>query len=159
MTWRPLRPCRVTSKLASKRGTAVRPASRAISARTFASAARSTCSPVAGTSVWSTGIRHGCPGARSGGLGFTLCLFSPMERHLFGIGKGDFAVLKTILRGQGADRPATIGGQPGGAVPFRAAGKHIARESCGQRLIVRGRQRCSVGGLPAVESLSDAAHF
>src|SRR5271165_7270610 len=158
MTCKPPLSCRVTSKVESSRGKAAMPASLAISARTFSSAARSRCSPVSGTSVVATRTRHGCPLVRLGAIALAL-RFSRMDRHPFRIGKGDFAALKSILRGQPVEGLAAIGRKPCSPKSFRSTGKDVAGNDGGQFFIARRGERISVGRLPAIECLSDQAHL
>src|SRR6202167_939587 len=58
-TLKPPPPCRLTSKLASRRGRSRRPATFAIAARVCESAVKSNCSPDSGTSSTATGKCHG----------------------------------------------------------------------------------------------------
>jgi hypothetical protein len=81
-----------------------------------------------------------------------------MEQHLLGVGKGDVAALESILGCQLAERLAAISRKPFGPVP-RRPGKHVApKEGC-QVLIMRCRERNSIGRLTAVKRLSNPAHF
>ena len=85
----PSLPCRVTSKLACRRGRSRSPAIRATPARTSASATRSRCCPVSGTFSNASGTFHGARprfsdrGSRMGNRpqGWEKSLSRPSERH------------------------------------------------------------------------------
>ena len=178
-TCRPLRPCSVTSKLAARRGKATSPASLAMAARAFASATRSRCRPVSGTSLQRD--RH-APGRFRPTFGQMLghALWLGHGRHpapvtgrtstCSRVGKGELAALETVLSHRLASRHSTSRSPPRAhRLPQAgAAAAHPPSPTRRQIHCARGRRqaghhrvrRAPPGRPPAGHrSLADPAHL
>src|SRR5580704_6484253 len=145
-------PCRVTSKLACRRGKSRSPAIRAAPARTSALATRSRCCPVSGTFSNASGTCHGVrpPFSDRG---------SRMGKGLR-VGKSHCPGHQSaILLGiQLARRGACVTREPRGSLVHADHLEDIACERLLKLLRAGGRKRGAIGSPAAVKCLAETLH-
>src|SRR5262249_15956925 len=84
---------------------------------------------------------------------------SRAQKYLFGIGKGELAALKSIVRGKPSHGFADVGRKHDSCSAFRLAGKYIALQDRRKPLVPGQFQRPSIRCLATIKRLADPVHF